>query len=242
MRGYHVEWKKNSNRSNEKNQPEKKSEQPSDELALKKHHENKMDEILPTENSSHTDIIQDIASSSVIPRYATPSFEEKYLNEKCDTIILKDGQKITAKISNISGEIVSFVKCNDAAEKAFKIEKSSISMIRYANGNRDIFTTLQKGQEPTPVASTTKKTEVFAVLSLVFAIVGIIITLFLSILGGGIMSLVALIFGIVGSSRIAKNPNVFKGKGIAIAGTVLGVIGLVLAIIFMAELVQLLNS
>jgi uncharacterized membrane protein YvbJ len=76
-------------------------------------------------------------------------------------------------------------------------------------------------QPQTEQALATEQTSGFAVASLVLGIVGIIIN-FLSVL--------AIIFGAIGISQTSNNPAL-KGKGMAVAGLVLGIIVVFLWII-----------
>ena len=65
------------------------------------------------------------------------------------------------------------------------------------------------------------RTEGFSVASLVLGIVGWFIPYF-----GLLCCLLAVIFGIIGIVKISKNPEKFKGMGMAIAGLILGVLGI----------------
>jgi len=75
----------------------------------------------------------------------------------------------------------------------------------------------------TPRIQKAKKTAGMATASLICGIAGIFINLL------GIPSLLAIIFGIISLVKISRNPNL-KGKGFAIAGIILGVVGIILMI------------
>jgi uncharacterized membrane protein len=66
-----------------------------------------------------------------------------------------------------------------------------------------------------------EKTDVNAMLSLAFAISGIF---FLPIIG----SVLAFVFGIISLNKISKSTVLLKGKGMAIAGIIIGVLALLL--------------
>lgn len=61
-----------------------------------------------------------------------------------------------------------------------------------------------------------------------------IASLVLSIIGGypwaSTASIIAVIFGHVALYKIKKDPNAYSGKGIAVAGLILGYLGIALAI------------
>lgn len=234
MSGYHVEWNKSQSSSNDKKPKGNKkviNENHGYELAQNREKEDEASEIQPIE-SIETETSKDIVSLENTINVTTNTFEEKYFSEPCDNVIMKDGQEISAKVLEITDDIVKIKKCENLNGPTYKIDKSSILMIRYANGTKDIFNT-NITEKPIEKEST-KKTEILSLLSLVFSIVGIIMILFLSILGGGLLSLLALILGIVGHSKISKNPQRYTGRGFAIAGIILGVIGLTMTFIFMS--------
>jgi len=67
------------------------------------------------------------------------------------------------------------------------------------------------------------KKKSIAIASLIFGIIGGYPSL-------STASIVAVVLGHVALVKIKKNPNVYSGKGMAIAGLILGYIGLLLAI------------
>ena len=73
----------------------------------------------------------------------------------------------------------------------------------------------------------TRKTSGFAIAALVCSLVGLLFF-------GIILEPLAIIFGAVGLNQCNKQPGQFKGKGLAIAGLVLGIILLLLFILFLA--------
>jgi uncharacterized membrane protein len=58
----------------------------------------------------------------------------------------------------------------------------------------------------------------------------------------GVGSIAALILGIIGAGQIKRSGGNEKGTGLAVAGIVLGAIGLVLVILFIALIVALRSS
>lgn len=72
-----------------------------------------------------------------------------------------------------------------------------------------------------------RTTPTSAILSFIFGIVGLFIAAI-------IMGPLAIIFGIVGLSRIDNNPSIYKGKGFAIAGLILGIVSLIIILAFLA--------
>jgi len=74
------------------------------------------------------------------------------------------------------------------------------------------------------------KTNTLALVGMILGIVGIVIScLFWPI--GIILALAGLVLSIVGLMQINKQPGVYGGKGMAIAGIILGAVALLLAIL-----------
>ena len=62
-------------------------------------------------------------------------------------------------------------------------------------------------------------------------VLGILSILLICCYGGFYFGLAALIIGFIGMSNVNKDPNIYGGKGLAIAGMIMGGISLVFAVI-----------
>ena len=90
---------------------------------------------------------------------------------------------------------------------------------------------------PPPVPAAVQRTSGLAIASMVVGIVSILVSCILWPLGA-VLAAVALVLGIVGLNETSKDPSV-GGKGMAIAGIVLGGIGVLLVILAIAGLALL---
>ncbi|MCL2679179.1 MAG: DUF4190 domain-containing protein [Dehalococcoidia bacterium] len=79
--------------------------------------------------------------------------------------------------------------------------------------------------QPPAAGTQTKRTNSMAIASLALGIIGFVIPIIIT-------SILAIIFGIVGMNNIKNNPNQ-EGKGLAIAGIILGAAFLVLFILIL---------
>lgn len=110
---------------------------------------------------------------------------------------------------------------------------------------------------PPPVEARPKN-NTMATISLIAGIVGVlsscigpfVVTLFLPVLavfcvgGGGLLGIASLVTGIIGTSQINKSAGAQKGKGMAIAGIVLGAINILIPcalVVFMPVLLAFLG-
>ncbi len=169
----------------------------------------------------------------------TPIYTVNYSKEKCDTIIMKDGERIIAQVISASSELISFQKCGDTEKKVYKMDASNVLIIKYFNDRAEVFGSTKDVEK---MNISYKQTEILSVLSLILSILAILTTLFLSVFAGGVLSVITLIFGIVGYRKVNRNKDKYKGKGLAIVGIILSVAGIVLAIISINILLTLLSS
>ena len=154
-----------------------------------------------------------------------------YEQGKCDEIIERDGEIISARVIEIGVDEIKYKKCENADGPTYYISKDDVFMIKYANGSKDIF------EEKSEIANTSLQndtsqfsnsdpiTEPFSIIGIILSLAALIVTLLISIGIGGFMSLLALIFGALGLSRIKSSGGKFKGRAMANTALTLGVVG-----------------
>jgi hypothetical protein len=141
-----------------------------------------------------------------LPMIGLASFPINTFFEECDNIILKDGNEISAKIIEITPELVKYRKCEKLDGPLISIYKKEILMLRYADGSKDILKSDKQSQVSNPF--------LLGILALFLGI----ISLFLA---GIVFAPASLVLGIIGV--------IFdKKKTPAIIGTILGFIGLII--------------
>jgi lipopolysaccharide export LptBFGC system permease protein LptF len=74
------------------------------------------------------------------------------------------------------------------------------------------------------------KTSGFAIAALVCGI----LALFTTLIGSIILATLAVVFGLIAINKISKNPNKFKGKGMAWAGYIIGLVAVLIWTILFA--------
>jgi hypothetical protein len=144
------------------------------------------------------------------------SFPINTFVEKCDNIILKDGKEISAKVLEVTPDLIKYKKCDNLDGPLFSINKSDVIMIRYSDGTKDIIngnndSKLERG-----------RFDILGLLALVFAITALLTTIVYS----WIFSSVALVLGVIG--LLQKNRN----KTLSIIGLSFGLLVFILAIIY----------
>ncbi len=63
-----------------------------------------------------------------------------------DVIILKNGDEIKAKVTEILPQTVKYKRASNLTGPTYNIEKSKIFMIRYESGDKDVFTRIEKAK------------------------------------------------------------------------------------------------
>ncbi len=91
----------------------------------------------------------------------------------CDLLIFADGTEVEAKVTELNDAEVKYKRCDMPDGPVYSVRKSTLFMIKYANGTREIFKTEKPSsdiQNKPPVA---KRTNTLAILALIFGILGI---------------------------------------------------------------------
>jgi hypothetical protein len=151
---------------------------------------------------------------------------------KCDTIILKTGSVIFAKVEEISQTEVKYRRCDNLSGPLNTIIKSDVSSIRYINGTRDNFTpVVDVTYTPafSPQNNLPQQTQGLAVAGFISSVVG----LFIASIPLGLL---AIIFGGISLKKIRRSQGRLRGRGLAIAGIVIGIIDVVVMIILLAAI------
>jgi hypothetical protein len=127
--------------------------------------------------------------------------------EPCETLFLKNGTEISIRILEVTPDIVKYKRCNLQNSPEISILKEEVLMIRYSNGDKEIFNL--KVDESTNYNILLQN--LFSVMSLLFAIIGLIYS-------PVILGIAAILFGLIGSN---SRFNILSFLGIT-----LGVIGI----------------
>jgi hypothetical protein len=137
------------------------------------------------------------------------------INEPCDNIILKNGKEISAKIIEITPDLIKYKKCNNLDGPLISIYKNEVLMLRYNDGSKDLFnnevTDSKKDNENSGVPMA-------GILSLSFSLMSFLIPL-------------PLLFGILlaGAGFISGLGSLDeKYWGLSLAGMIIGLIDILI--------------
>ena len=244
--GYHIKFNKNLNLSqgspNEKSKTERElsKQEKSSITAYSGILDNGLDHLSTHEITEPNTIVVSTENKIPLTSSSVKKHSKKMDNEKCDNLILKNGDELIVKVLEIGTATIKYKKCNNLEGPIYTIDKSTVFMIKYANGTKDVFnyTTDSKPQEVrTEERKTTDESttvEPAAVGSFIFALLGLLFGFLLSPIIGIILLVLAVIFGAVSLSK-PKSPNQ-GGAGLGIAGMVIGLVGTVITLFIWATL------
>ena len=173
-------------------------------------------------------------NTSDFPQLQSELWNKPIVTDTCDVIFLKNGDEIRAKVIEIGPTEIKYNKCEDLKGPSYKTPRSEAIMIKYSNGTKDIFTSNFSSAE-----NTKKKTEGLSVASLILACLGFILGIGLSIIIGMVIALSAVILGIVSLDKISREPLKYKGRGLSIAGIVVGLLTLALSAFILLVILSL---
>lgn len=150
--------------------------------------------------------------------------------EECDIIVLKTGEEISSKVTEIGQDEIKYKKCDNLSGPTYTINKSLVFMIKYSNGTKDVITPYASSSNNNTVpnnnnsnenikTSTETSTHWAAIVAFISSLLGLFIF-------GVFFGLAGIIFSIVGLSAIKSQPEKFKGKGLAVAGLIIGIVGM----------------
>ena len=142
-----------------------------------------------------------------------------FIDSKCDNIILKDGSEISAKIVEITADLIKYRKCSNLDGPLFSINTNDVLLIRYLDGTKEVFKVNNNSD-----TGDSNGYGYYGTASLVLGILGLIV---LPI----VFSTLATIFGVMGKKRKQK---------LSKAGLVLGIIGLAFMVVAILLLVSIL--
>lgn len=162
---------------------------------------------------------------------AKPLILNQLANE-CAKIVLKNGDVIEADISEITPVEVKYKRCGKPNDPLIVVYKKDVLSIKASDGET-IFrntdnakTTVNSNGEPS--------NHMMAVAALVLGILSLLISVKVPVLVLA-AAILAILFGATALKQIKQNPEKYKGKGIARAGLILGIITTSILVLLLAN-------
>lgn len=149
------------------------------------------------------------------------------IKQSCDTIVLRSGEQITARILEIDSETIRYRKCDNPAGPVLILNSAQVFVIKYPNGSRDYFSNFSDADHPAQTPA--KKTEGLGLAGFISSLVGLFIL-------GIPLGILSFIFGLISLGKMKRNPLKYKGRGFAIASVIIGMVDIIGAIIVLSTM------
>lgn len=156
---------------------------------------------------------------------------------KCDIIVLKDGNEIEAHVLEINSTEIKYTKCH-TSKPMIAIAKSDVFMIKYENGMKDVITpsesnsntpqnTKNNNNQRNNNSSNSNASNGDSELKLnAWALWGLILV----IASLGTLAPITVWMSVAGIQQIGKHPEIYKGKGIAWTGWSISMLVLIIGL------------
>jgi hypothetical protein len=209
--GYHVQWVRQNKPSGTKElnivKNNKKSEQ----------HSNASPDIVYPELSAS------VKSELFVLHSNTIQVIEYHSNlNDCDTIVLLTGERIIARIAEITPDFILYEDCLQPSESLLKIDRARMNSIYYRNGAKEQFEILE---EPLPPAENIERElEPLGFISLILGVASFFWVPWLF----APLAVIAAGNSIV---RIARKPDIYSGLVVSLIGLVLGLFMLIIVLL-----------
>jgi hypothetical protein len=164
------------------------------------------------------------------------------LSNDCAKIVLKDGDVIEANIIQITPVEVKYKRCGKPNDPETILYKKDILSIKASDGEIIYRNTGNNNHNTPRTAPTSVSNEAdsqsfdgYSIAALVTGICGLLIFGTWLGLAAGICG---IIFGYIGLKRIKNNPEMYKGKNLARAGLITGIIACALFALAVAAVIS----
>ncbi len=178
------------------------------------------------------------------------AFKIKHLNNKslitnnlsneCSKIVLKDGDVIEANIIQITPVEVKYKRCGKPNDPETILYKKDILSIKAADGEiiyRNVGNNTNTARPATASVSNATDNTSFDGYSIAALVTGICGLLLYSTWLGLAAGICGIVFGYLGLKRINNNPEMYKGKNLAKAGLITGIIACALFVLVIANVI-----
>lgn len=82
--------------------------------------------------------VASVSDELFLAKESKSSVDEQLDLEECDIIILKNGDEIKAKVTDISSTEIKYKKCDEPNGQTYYYKASEVFMIKYPNGSKEI--------------------------------------------------------------------------------------------------------
>jgi hypothetical protein len=180
---------------------------------------------IDNKNLVFSSIALDHLSPSKRQKTAIAKLDFVVQQEACDTIVSTMGDVIIGKVTDVSEIEIKYKRCGILNSPTYSIRRSNISVIKYANGTKDFFTS--SGPVDYRYSKEDVKTEGLGLAGFIVSLAGLFVL-------GIPFGLIGIIFGSISLTRIKRSPGRYKGRGFALTSLIIGIIDIAGIVILLA--------
>ena len=175
-----------------------------------------------------------------VPDHEQPIPEDSFTPDSanCDVIILRNGDEIKGKVLEITLTEVKYKKCDNLNGPTISLRKQDVFIIKYPNGTKEVINNGIPQIQPDFTSEARSSPEaiaglIFALAAIPFILFSLIAGSFYAIIGGIILAIGGFMLSIVALDKMKRNPNKYRGDGLAIAGLILGILCTIVGVLGM---------
>jgi hypothetical protein len=163
--------------------------------------------------------------------------QRQHLLGNCDTVVMQDGSQFKAIVTEVRPSEIFYKMCDDPEGATFSIKTAALRYIQYANGSKVDYE--RKAASSITSKNTNQDTDPLAIAAFATGLGSLLSVLVSSVIGpfgfiGFFGFIAAFILGLMSLRNIKKSKGKLKGSGMAIAGLIIGIGGiLLLALLFL---------
>jgi hypothetical protein len=156
-----------------------------------------------------------------------------YLPDGCDTIVMKSGSRLYGKVEELGQYEIKYRRCDNLTGPVIAVSKSQVAGIYYSNGTHDAIPSdtpvTPVTYTPLPPVDPTARIDGLAIAGFSAGLIGLFIA-------GVPLGILSVVFSAISMGRIKKSRGMIRGRGLAVAGLILGFIDIIGAIYAMSVL------
>jgi hypothetical protein len=142
--------------------------------------------------------------------------------DSCSLILLKNGDIIQANITQISEAEIKYKRCGKPNDPEMIIRKKGVLSVKTSDGE-----TIYRSPKNDDIPDEDRKPNGLGIAGFILSLLPLY----------GIGSILGLIFSAIALRKIKKNPEKYKGRGLAMAGFIISIV--VISLIIVATVVSI---
>lgn len=156
--------------------------------------------------------------------------------DSCDLIIFRNGEETYAKVLEIGIDDIRYKDCSNQQGPVIVTKKNDVFMIKYPNGAKTVIENqnIQTNNNDTNInetVNTKKKPEIMGLIGYVLGFIGLLTSMYVSMLIGFFFAVMGIFSGSISLARIALNKEKYKGRAFGYVSILFGLINIAITLL-----------